>query len=808
MEMIFVLSNNLIERIVNKMKLSRKFVSDYIALDDTLSILDIALAMTDVGNEFDDASPLIKCSNLVVGEVKTCENHPDSDHLHVCNVDVGEKELTIVCGAPNVAAGQKVIVALPGAVLPLGEIKKSNIRGVESNGMICSIAELGLDNKFLEEKDKAGIHVFPDTVEVGSDPIKALGLDDEVIDFELTSNRGDLLSVLGMAYELGAIYKKKVGEVEVSYKENKEDIKNSFEVEVETENCPLFLAKKVKNLTIKESPDFIKNRLIASGIRPINNVVDISNYVMLELGQPLHYYDAKRLGGKILVRMAKENETLTTLDNIERTLSKEDIVITDGKKAVGLAGVMGGLSTEVESDTKEIIIESAIFDPVKIRKTSKKILRSEASNRFEKGLDPKRSYLAIERSCHLLEKYADAEIVSGMVIYDKTKKEDKVISITVDKIKKVLGIEIEKDKVISIFQDLGFVVVDKKDHLEVSVPSRRLDIHIEEDLIEEVGRIYGMDKIEGSLPALNMVIGSYDKTKRSIKHYLADLGLNETFSYTLIPKSEATKFTTDKIEPIYLDYPMSEDKNTLRYSLLYSLKDIYDYNKNRGMEDLSIFEVGKGFYQENGIYKEEEKLAVLMTGDFYLGVKKEKVDFYIIKGILESFLDYLGYQNRYRIEVPKEVPKEFHKGQSADIILQGKKIGIIGKLHPNVVSNDVFVFEINLSLLLQNKGTRMEYKDIPKYPSIIKDVAFVLAKEIPASNVLSIIKKQGGKLLTDIDIFDVYEGEHVKENEKSLAFRLTFQDPKRTLTEEEVMDIFHKIIEKVKQELKAEIRDN
>ena len=355
------------------MKLSRKFVSDYIDLDENLSIKQIAEDMTSVGNEYDEASKLINCTNLIVGEVLECTNHPDSDHLHLCKVDVKEEVLDIVCGAPNVRKGLKVIVALPGAKLPGGEIKKGMIRGQVSNGMLCSIAELGLDNKFLTEEDKNGIHELPSDTLVGTDPIKVLGLDDEVIDFELTSNRGDLLSILGMAYELGAIYKKPVKEINLSYKENNEDINDSFKVEVNTPDCTMFLVKKVKNVTIKESPDFIKNRLIASGIRPINNVVDISNYVMLETGQPLHYYDAESLGDTLIVRNANSNEELVTLDSQNRVLTKEDIVIADKEKAIGLAGVMGGLSTEVENTTKDIIIESAIFNNVKVRRTAKRI---------------------------------------------------------------------------------------------------------------------------------------------------------------------------------------------------------------------------------------------------------------------------------------------------------------------------------------------------------------------------------------------------------------------------------------------------
>ena len=778
------------------MKLSRKFVSDYIDLDESLSIKDIADSMTNVGNEYDTAEPLINCTNLVVGEVIECSNHPDSDHLHVCKVDVGNEVLDIVCGAPNCRKGIKVIVALNGAKLPGGEIKKGIIRGQVSNGMLCSMAELGLEHKFLKEEDIKGICELPLDSIVG-DPIKVLGLDDEVIDFELTSNRGDLLSIIGMAYELGAIYNKKVKDIDLTYTNNNNDINNEFKVKVETKSCPLFLAKKAINVTIKESPEFIKSRLIASGIRPINNVVDISNYVMLETGQPLHFYDADRLGNTLIVRDARDNEELTTLDNIKRTLSSDDIVIANSNESVGLAGVMGGLSTEVENDTKNIIIESAIFDSIRVRKTSKKILRSEASNRFEKGLDPKRTYMAIERSCHLLEKYADATIVGGMVKYDEINSNDKIIEISVDKINKVLGINLDSNTVKEIYERLGFTVTGE-DILTVYVPSRRLDVNIKEDLIEEAGRIYGMDNIKGKLPVLNVITGTYNKTRRKIKNKLVDLGLNETLSYTLIPYNNVKEFTIDNFEPISLADPMSEDRSTLRYSLLYSLKEIYKYNKDRNLENISIFEMGKGFYKEDGIYKETNKLAILMTGDYYLDIKNTKVDFYVIKGVLEELMDYLGFNNRYRLVV-SNLPKEFHPGQSAIIELQGKQVGVIGKLHPNIVKGDVYALELDLDKVLANRSSKMTYKEISKFPSSTKDIAFIVNKNVTCEELEKTIKKAGGRILNKCELFDLYIGENVDQNSKSLAFKLVFSDPTHTLSEEEVMNSFNKIIEEVEK---------
>lgn len=783
------------------MILSRNFVKDYIDLDDNLSIEKIAQDMTRVGNEYDSAEKFINATNLVIGQIKTCEEHPDSDHLHVCMVDVGDKTLQIVCGAPNARAGIKVIVALVGANLPNDvTIKKGTIRGVESNGMMCSIAELGLDNKFLTEEDKKGICELGQDAIVGEDPIKYLGFDDEVIDFELTANRGDLLSMLGMAYELGAIYNKKVKDVDINYKETGKDINQTFNIDIQTNNCSVFLAKKVENVEIKESPAFIKNRLMACGIRPINNVVDISNYVMLELGQPLHFYDADKLNSEIIVRMAKNGEKLTTLDNIERTLDENDIVISTKEKSIGLAGVMGGLETEVVPQTKNIIIESAIFDGVRVRKTAKKILRSEASNRFEKGLDSNRTYMAINRACHLLEKYANGTVIEGMCTYDQSQKEDKKIEITFKNITDVLGTNISNNDILDVFTKLGFSYEADDKKAIVSVPRRRLDISIKEDLIEEVGRIYGVDNIEGKLPVLPVKQGSYDKQTREIRNKMVSLGLNETLSMIFTSDKEAKKYTTDDFEVVKLLDPLAEERNALRYSLIPSMVKIYEYNKARENKDVCIFEIGKGFYKKQEEYGENQKIVALMTGKYYLGVgNSANVDFYVIKGVVEELLNFLGYENRYTIEMPDQIPNEFHKGQTANINVNGQIVGIVGKLHPEVTKDDVYVMEINLDELLSKRVGKMKYKEISKFPNVKKDVAFVMKKDIPSVEVEKVIKKAGGKLLTNIEVFDVYTGENIGKDEKSVAYSLTFNDRKKTLTEEEITKIFENIIANVEK---------
>ena len=779
------------------MKLSTNFLKDYVDIDVDLHTL--AEDMTKVGNEYDSAQPLINANGLVIGEVMECTMHPDSDHLHLCKVNIGDRVLQIVCGAPNVRKGLKVIVALPGAELPEKTIKKGMIRGQESNGMLCSIAELGLESKFLKPEDKDGIHELPPDAPVGEDPIKYMQMDDGVIDFDLTANRGDLLSILGMAYEIGAIYDKKVKDVDLSHGHTDKNVNDDFKLKIDTDNCTMFLAKEVRNVKIKESPTFIKNRLIASGIRPINNVVDISNYVMLELGQPLHFYDYDKLHGMIEVRMAKEGEKLTTLDDIERTLTPDDIVISDGKESIGLAGVMGGLDTEITENTKNVIIEAAIFNSVRVRKTAQKIVRSEASNRFEKGLDPNRTYMAVERAAKLLEEYADGEILDGTVEYNKEDMSDKKIEITYQKVNDVLGTTIASKDVLDVFRRLGFTYTEDGKTVTVSVPRRRLDISIKEDLVEEVGRIYGVDNIESKVPVTPIRMGSYDKTSREIRNKMVDLGLNETLSYVLVNEKDAKNYTNyDSIEAIKILTPLTEERTTLRCSIITSLYKIYEYNVAHYNKDVSIFEIGKSFYKKGDTYNEENKIACLMTGEYYYGINNsKKVDFYIIKGIAEELLDFLGYGGRYSFVVKDNMPEQLHPGQSAMISVNNDIVGLIGKVHPEITKEDVFVMEINLDKLLAKKTGKMKYKEISKYPTVKKDISIVVDKNITSNEIAVAIKKSAGSLLLNTEVFDVYTGKGIEEGKKSLAYSLTFGTNDRTLTDEEINKVLEKIIERL-----------
>lgn len=795
------------------MKLSKKFLSEYVDISD-INYHDLAEKMVFAGNEYESIETLCNAKNLVVGEILECKKHPESEKLSICKVNIGESEpVQILCGAPNVTDAKKVIVAKVGAVLSEIEIKKAKLAGMESNGMICSLAELGLDSKFVTEEDKLGICKLPDDAKVGEDAVQYLGFDDESIDFELTANRADLMNVLGMAYEVGAIYNRTVQEPEIEVHQNLDsNIEQDMKLEVKTEACPIYLGKLVKNVVIKESPKFIKTRLMASGIRPINNVVDISNYVMLEYGQPLHFFDQDCLGNHVIVRNAQEGEQITTLDGNSRTLNENDIVIANEKEAVCLAGVMGGLNTEVTIDTKNIFVEAAVFDPIHIRYTAKTILRSEASNRYEKGIDPNRTKKAIMRACMLLEKYASGETAHGMLIHDVADHEAKNISITLSKINQVLGLTLTHEQVVDIFERLGFETKIEENNMIVTVPTRRLDINIKEDLIEEVGRIYGYQHVKGHMPVGNIRKGGYNKNNnflKEIRNHISSLGLNQVITYSLINEKQNEMFRTNDREAVSLTSPMSEDRKIMRRSLLPSLLDVYEYNLARGIKDVMIYETGNIYYKENEKYCEEPVLGALLSGTYLKNNWSQisvNVDFYTVKGIVQNLLEYLGFHNRYHF-VANETIENMHPGRTADIMIDRKVVGYMGQLHPNTTKKEVYVFEINLELLLNIKVRGIKFKEINKYPSVKKDVAFIVNKDISNEEIKKIISQAGGRMLTNIEVFDVYVGEHVSENEKSIAYALEFQDMNRTLNDTEVTEVFKHIIDSVTTKLSAQLRD-
>ena len=787
--------------------ISLNWVGDYIDIKDQ-DVNELALKITKAGINI-EAVITHHMDNLVIGEIKEVEEHPDSDHLHVCKVNVGEEELQIVCGAPNVKKGLKVIVAKVGAILPGDfEIKKSKIRGVESCGMMCALFELGLEEKTDENYSK-GIAELPKDAPVGEDPLVYLGLDDTLYDLDIHKHRNnDCYYHIGFAYEIACIINRKVTLPKLDFKVNKDNIKDSFKLSVDTDKCSYYMAREVRNVKIGESPDFIKKRLTAAGMRPINNVVDISNYVMLEFGQPLHFFDKDKLGDKIVVRDAKDNEEIVTLDGKTRVLNSDDIVITDGKKPVCIAGVMGGENTEVDENTKNILIESAIFNPVSIRYTSRKLdLPSEASIRYGKGLSYEYTEMASRRACHLLEKYAGAEVVDGYLLVDNEDHTEKKLTFKPIDVDKILGITISEEDMKHELERLDFPYKVKNGVFEVTIPRRRLDIDpYVNDIAEEIGRLYGYNNLVSSLPNVKVRRGEYVgdiKYRKLVSKRLRSLGLNEVKNYTLVSPEMASMFRYEERGQVHLPNPMSLDKSIVRTTLIPSLMNVYEYNKARGVKDVNIYEIARTYDDK---YNELTKICGLMSGSYITSAWKKdlEVDFYIVKGVVENLLDFMGYNNRYSF-IRSEC-SDLHPGVQASIVLDGKKIGIIGKVHPNITKKDIYVFELNLDDLY-GKTSKLKYKEAFKYPSIQKDMAFILDKKIDVADVVKTIKKAANKTLQIVDIFDVYEGDNIDSSKKSVAFALTFNGITRTLTDEEVMDSFNKIIDKVVSSHNAELRD-
>ena len=597
------------------MKVSKNWLSEYLDLskysdEELYKIINFKVC------EIETYKKMVEATNLTVGLVKECVMHPDSDHLHVCQVEIRPGEVSqIVCGAPNVEAGKKVIVALPGAVLPGDfKIKPSKIRGVESNGMLCSLQELGIEEKYVDEEFKNGIYLFNDDVEVGEDPLKVLGFDDTIIDLELTSNRSDLLSIEGVAFDVAAATNQKVYPVCADFEVS--DKKNPVSVKVLTDKCYKYNARYLANVKIMPSPQWMKARLIASGIRPINNVVDITNFVLMEMGQPLHAFDADKLGNTIVVRQAYENEKLKTLDDIERTLSPEDIVITDGKDAVCVAGVMGGLSTEVEKDTKNIVLEAAYFDPLSIRKTSTKIgLKSESSTRFERKIDYDRVERALDYACQLMVELAGATVYDGVARDVKVTLEPKYVTITTEKINRVLGTDLSDEFVLGIFDRLAYEYTKNGLEYTIKLPSRRMDLEPSvQDIIEDVARMYGYDNIPTTIAATRDkgYLTYSQKRTRLIRQILANLGLNEAVSYSLISEAELGYYVEVVKEPIKVLMPLTEERAYMRESVLNGLVDAIAYNKARKNENLAFFEISNVHTKDS----EDLHLGIALNGLF------------------------------------------------------------------------------------------------------------------------------------------------------------------------------------------------
>ena len=786
------------------MLVSYNWLKQYTNVEDNASAL--AEKITRGGIEVEGVEYLAEeISGVVVGYVESKEKHPDAEKLNVCQVNVGEEEnLQIVCGAPNVDAGQYVIVATVGAKLPGIKIKKAKLRGVESQGMICSLAELGLSKSVVPKNYQEGIYVFETEQELGSDVVEVLGLNDYILDLSITPNRADALSMRGLTYELGALYNNKVDFKDVEKEEDYEA--TSLQVAIESDSCRNYVGQVVKNVEVKSSPLWLQTRLMNSGIRPINNIVDITNYVLLEFGQPMHAFDKDLVGDKIVVRDAKEGEVLETLDGEERKLQTTDLVITDGTRAIALGGVMGGKNTEVSEETKNIILESAYFNPTSVRRTSAANgLRSDSSARFEKGIDPNMQKAALARAVELiLELCPNAVVESSVGVVNKV--DDKVVEITTSYINNYLGIILSTEEIVAILEGLSFKVEVSGEDLVVKVPTRRPDISIKQDLVEEVIRIYGYDNLASTLPKFSKTtkggLTYSQRMVRDLRAVYASLGFNDTINYSLVSEEEATQYTLEDHHKVRLLMPMTETHSTLRQSLIPGLLNTVQYNVARKQKDLKLLEIGRVFFgsgDDNIQPKETVYLSAALTGEERSTKwlkETSTLDFFAAKGYLEVVFERLGLEEK--VTYKKSTLEGMHPGRFAEVYLGEKRIGFIGEVHPQVADklglNTTYVFEINLDEVISEGKVKPKYEEVTKYPEITRDIAMLVDVKDEYQNIYNVVESVNSKLITKVELFDLYVGAELLVGKKSLALTITYSDKQKTLTDEEVTAVHDKVL--------------
>ncbi len=784
------------------MRITYNWLKEFIDIDD-LSPQQVADILTDVGIEVDSLRYAAEnLEKVVTGRIVEISKHPNADRLRICQVDVGDTVLQIVTGAENVFEGAVVPVALHGSKLPIGvRIKRSKLRGVISNGMLCSEEELGLS------ESSEGIMILPDGTPVGKDIKEVLNLDDWVIEYEITTNRPDVLSVLGVARELKAVLGRPIRLPDTSYEvgDFKAEDEASLSV-LDQAGCPRYEGFIVKGIENRESPLWMKVRLYLVGLRPINAVVDVTNYVMYELGQPLHAFDLEKLSGReVVVRRAKEGEKIRTLDGVERELSPDDLVIADSEKPVAIAGVMGGEESGTGFSTREVFLESAHFDPMTVRRTSKRLgLSTDSSYRFERGADIEACKFAAERALHLIQKLTGGKVAQGNLSFYPKPYTPKVIAFNPDRAVRILGVQIPPRKSFEILSGLGFSAKKEQDYIVVKVPSwRKYDVSREIDLIEEVVRIYGMKNVVSTYPLMHSEVErnfDYDFVSE-IKEFLSSLGLNEAINYSFIGKSLYEKFGLSVEDLVKISNPLSEEWVYMRNYIFPSLVKNAVTNINRNERDVFLFEVSRVFVPGSAeLPNEVLKLGALLTGEVPQGLwNKRKVDFYDLKGVFESLGEFLRLKLEFRAT---DGFPFLHPGQSAEVLLEGKPLGFVGKLHPDVsesfdVEEEIFVGEIDLEYLLaRSREVRTKFKPIPKFPPVKRDIAVLVDKGLPVSEVQRVIE-ESAKFLEKVELFDVYEGKGIPEGKKSVAFSLTFRAPDRTLSDEEVNEIIGGIIDKL-----------
>lgn len=801
------------------MLVSYKWLKELVDVDVTTA--ELAEKMSTTGIEVEGVeTPAEGLSKIVVGEVLTCEDVPET-HLHLCQVDTGDDNpRQIVCGAPNIKAGIKVIVALPGArIADNYKIKKGKIWGMESLGMICSLQELGISESVVPKEFSDGIQILPKDAVPGQSVFPYLNLDDEIVELAITPNRADALSMRGVAYEVAAIYGKKVHLPEKQVHEIDSKAADKLTVAIESDKALTYKARLVENVTVTPSPQWLQNLLMNAGIRPINNVVDVTNYVLLYFGQPMHAFDYAKFADKTIVaRQAKAGEKLVTLDGEERELITDDLVISVSNQAVALAGVMGGQSTEIDVDSKTVVLEAAVFDGQSVRKTSSRLnLRSESSSRFEKGVNYDTVGQALDFAAAMLEEIAGGQTLAGQVQAGSLPTEPAQVSTSLNYVNVRLGTNLTMADIQNVFDKLEFPVTGDQEHFTVTVPRRRWDISIQADLVEEIARIYGYEKLPTTLPEAAGTAGELTASqnlRRKVRTLAEGAGLSEIISYALTTPEKAVQFAQNPTNVTELMWPMSIERSALRQNVVAGMLDTIAYNVARKNKDIAIYEIGKVFEQKGNpkedLPNEQDTFALAMTGlvsDKDFQTAAQPVDFFHVKGILEALFDKLDLVVDY---VPDKSLAALHPGRTASLVLAGQTIGFVGQVHPEVAKDygipETYVAEINLTALQANLQPAQAFVEITKFPAVSRDIALLVDQAVSHQAVLDAIQEAGVKRLTSIKLFDVYAGHNIVHGKKSMAYSLTFQSPDDNLTDEEVAKYMEKITKSLTEKVAAEVR--
>lgn len=792
------------------MKVPYKWLKDYVEIN--ISAKELGDKLTLSGSKVEEViTKGDDIINVVTGKIEKIDPHPDADKLVVCQLNVGEEELVqIVTGANNMKEGDIVPVALHGASLPNGmKIKKGKLRGIVSNGMMCSEEELGI----AENIEVHGLMILPKETPLGKDIKMVLGLDNAIIDFEITSNRPDCLSVVGMARETAATLGTAYNMPDTSFEvKSSESINNILKVDVKDNLCKRYMARGLKNVKIEPSPSWMQERLMDAGVRPINNIVDITNFVMLELGQPMHAFDKREIkSGTIVVERAKNGEKFTTLDEVERTLDNEILCIKDGEEIIALAGIMGGLDSEIKEDTKEVIFESANFEGTNIRINSKKLaLRTESSSRFEKDIDPNLVQMAMDRACNLAVELGAGEVMQDTIDLYLEKREEKKLQVNSKWINEFLGTEIEKEAMKQYLDSLDLTTEIVGENLIVTSPTFRNDIEIREDVAEEVARIYGYDNIPTTIIKTNSLKGGKNTKQQMddmIINTLLSSGLNQAISYSFVSPRTFDNINLPQESELRtclkIRNPLGEDFSVMRTTTIASMMEALGRNYSRSNEEARLFELGK-IYIPNADPNKLPKEVNMVTLGIYGGV-----DYLDLKGIVENIIDVLGIKSISFKRQSENVT--FHPGKTADLYIGKEYIGILGEIHPDVCDNygvdtSCFVAELNLDKLYALSNLEKNYKPLPKFPSVTRDIAILIDDSILVQDIEEVIVKQGGSILESVKLFDIYKGKQIPEGKKSVAYAIVYRDNNKTLTDNEVNKVHEKILRSLEYKLGAQLR--